>query len=350
MQADSLGNIAWRNDFFCGSNCELFPYHILQAADGGYFFTCAELHNSGFSGFAEKTAIIKTDSLGNEEYRLHPGNPELFTVVGWVLPTDDGNYITAYSDPLTITDNQPQVNELMSIWINKFDINGNEIFNKTLYEYLPQTINSEGFWYIITQIIFSSDDNIIITGYKRSFPEQGFILKVTQEGDFLWIRFITPPQTQGNTAGVEQTKIRGITPTSDGGYIMAGEYFSTPGNIYPEGIQTAIAVKVDSLGCLVAGCDTLVGIAEMPKVDLGLLVYPNPASGTINVVVAEKVSVEKVRVYEVTGRVVLIQSPLIPLRQGGAISLDVSNLKAGMYLLEVETKDGFREVRRLVVE
>jgi putative SOS response-associated peptidase YedK len=41
-------------------------------------------------GFAEKTVIIKTDSQGNEQYRLHPGQQDLFAVAGWVLPTDDG--------------------------------------------------------------------------------------------------------------------------------------------------------------------------------------------------------------------------------------------------------------------
>ena len=92
MQSDSLGNILWRSDFFCGNNCDLYPFHIMQAADGGCFFTCAELHNWGGSqvGRAEKTAIIKTDNLGNEQFRLHPGNPNLYTVPGWVLPTVDG--------------------------------------------------------------------------------------------------------------------------------------------------------------------------------------------------------------------------------------------------------------------
>jgi hypothetical protein len=38
MQVDSLGAIAWRKDFFCGTDCDLYPFHIMQAADGGYFF------------------------------------------------------------------------------------------------------------------------------------------------------------------------------------------------------------------------------------------------------------------------------------------------------------------------
>jgi hypothetical protein len=59
---------------------------------------------------AEKTAIIKTDSEGNQQYRLYPGEEDLFAVAGWVLPTADGNYLTAYTDPMTVTDNLPQIN------------------------------------------------------------------------------------------------------------------------------------------------------------------------------------------------------------------------------------------------
>jgi hypothetical protein len=32
MQVDSLGSIQWQSDFFCGTNCDLYPVHILQAS------------------------------------------------------------------------------------------------------------------------------------------------------------------------------------------------------------------------------------------------------------------------------------------------------------------------------
>ena len=345
MQSDSLGNIAWRKNYFCGNDCELYPNHILQASDGGYFFTCAEGHfKSNGSVLSEKTAIIKTDSLGNVQYRLHPGQPENYAVRGWVLPTDDGHYITAYSDPfLGVLDENPQVNDESTIWLNKFDVEGNELFDISLIDFLPLTDFGNRFQYTIYQMLRSEDNQIIIVG--TAGVRKGFILKVSEEGELDWFRIITPPQSEGNDAGGEYTRVYGVTPTSDGGYIMAGEYFSSPGNIYPEGIQTAIAVKVDSLGCLVAGCDTLVGIAEIPKVDLGLQVYPNPASELVNITVSDNVRVEKIRVYEVMGRVVLVN-----IMNENKMKIDVGNLSPGMYLLEVETKDGLREIKRFLIE
>ena len=348
---DTLGNILWSHMFECGDNCHLIAFHILKASDGGYFYTVKKFYSLGQPEYTEKTTIIKTDSLGNEQYRLHPGNPDLFTVAGWVLPTDDSNYITAYSDPDTITDYLPQVNDHATIWIKKFDIVGNQIFKESLWDYLPRTeLTDRGFHYYIKQMLLTNDNNIIIVGNKKGIKDMGFILKITQQGEPLWYRFISPPQAEGNDAAFESTKILGITPTSDGGYIMAGEYISTAGNIFPEDIQTAIAVKVDQYGCLEPGCQLADAIAEIPKADLGLRIWPNPAGETINVVVAENIKVAKVRVYEVTGRVVLSQSPQPPSPRGRRLSVDVNGLVPGMYLIEVETDSGQREVKRVVIK
>jgi len=353
METDSLGNIIWRKNFFCGSNCQLVPFHIAQASDGGYFYTCAEIHFSGGDVVADKTAIIKTDSLGNEQYRLHPGQPDLYAVRGWILPTDDGNYITAYSDPfMGVLDENPQVNPQSTIWLEKFDDIGNQIALNGYFDFLPKLPNQNGMLYYIRQMILSNDNNVIIVGYLDGVVDSGFILKVAQNGNPLWFRFITPLQSEGNDAGGEFTRIYGITQTTDGGYIMAGEYFSSPGNIYPAGIQTAIAVKVDEFGCLQPGCQIGDAVAELTKADLGLMVYPNPASETINISVSEKVRVEKVRVYEVMGRMVLDKRPFDSAQGDNAISkiqLDVSSLSTGMYLIEVETVDGFSEVKRILI-
>ena len=349
-EMDLQGDVIWSKSYSCGNDCELFPNNILQAADGGYFFTCAEVHfDNTLSVIAEKTAIIKTDSLGNEQYRLHPGQPDLYAIRGWVLPTDDGNYITAYSDPmLGVLDENPQINPDRAIWINKFDLNGNSFFDVSLISFLPLVPGFQvGYPYTISQMINSIDGNIIIVGFTGL---EGFILKVTQNGEGIWFRLITPPQSEGNDAGGEYTRVYGVTPTSDGGYIMAGEYFSSPGNIYPEGIQTAIAVKVDEYGCLEAGCQIGDGINELSKANLGLKVYPNPANGIVNISVSDNVKVEKIRIYEVMGRLVLKPFDSAQGDTGSTLQLNLSNLSPGMYLLEVETEDGFKEVKRVLIE
>jgi hypothetical protein len=351
------GDTIWSKVYSCGSNCDLIPFHVLQTTDNGYFYSCKENINLDWPYYIEKTVIIKTDSLGNEEYRLHPGNPDLFTVAGWVLPTDDGNYITAYSDPDTITDNLPQANYNATIWIQKLSIIGETLFSISMADFLPRSdASGRGFKYYITEIIRTEDNCILITGYKNVLDNSGFLLKITQEGDPLWYRFISPPQAEGNDADYEYTRILGITPTNDGGYIMAGEYGSTPGNIFPEGIQTAIAVKVDEFGCLEPGCQLADDIPERIKNNLGMQVWPNPASTEIHISIDQEHQIQSIKLYDVTGKEHEYPSP--PSPSSGNVSgygsthqltLDISYLINGMYLIEVITKEGLQEVKRIVI-
>jgi hypothetical protein len=104
-------------------------------------------------------------------------------------------------------------------------------------------------------------------------------------------------------------------------------------------------------------CDYITGINEITNVDLGLLVYPNPASETINISVGDNVMVERIQIYEISGRFVLEKSinglhfgASSPGKKGGLRGIDVRNLQPGTYLLEVETENGYRDVKRFVIE
>jgi len=99
------------------------------------------------------------------------------------------------------------------------------------------------------------------------------------------------------------------------------------------------------------GNNCLVGINEYSKKEIGLKLNPNPAYEVVNISVAENVKIAMVRVYEVTGRIVLVQALNgLPLGGGGLRGIDVSDLKPGIYLIEVETREGLREVKRVVIK
>ena len=86
--------------------------------------------------------------------------------------------------------------------------------------------------------------------------------------------------------------MRDIIPTSDTGIIACG--FVIPA-LPDTGIQSAWVIKLDSIGCEWAGCDTTVGIEEHGgwEEETGrpgdreksgsLVVFPNPTSGVLSV-------------------------------------------------------------------
>ena len=92
-------------------------------------------------------------------------------------------------------------------------------------------------------------------------------------------------------------------------------------------------------------CDFITGIDVFTKTNLGFQLYPNPTNGKASLTINSNKIAKWVRVYEVSGRLVL-QEPIVE----SSLQLDVSGLVPGMYLLEVETKVGYREVKRLVIE
>lgn len=65
-------------------------------------------------------------------------------------------------------------------------------------------------------------------------------------------------------------------------------------------------------------------------------VYPNPASDIITITNNESIGIEKVSIIDINGRVVKIQS----FANESEIQVNISDLKAGVYIFNVSTKEG----------
>ncbi|MGB3777503.1 MAG: T9SS type A sorting domain-containing protein, partial [Tunicatimonas sp.] len=74
----------------------------------------------------------------------------------------------------------------------------------------------------------------------------------------------------------------------------------------------------------------------------GLTIYPNPSTGTVQVVLPEKALVQ---VHNSLGQLVL-ERPLA----AGRTSLDLSELGRGVHMLSATTVQGQRQVKRLLLE
>lgn len=93
-------------------------------------------------------------------------------------------------------------------------------------------------------------------------------------------------------------------------------------------------------------CDSLADIdTSIPSISLtnfDLSISPNPAKNTIHLKLNNNTQAKRIRVYSIKGKVIMDIEFIS--------TLDISQLQNGIYLLEVKDNDGFKDVKRFVVE
>ncbi|HKK68765.1 MAG TPA: T9SS type A sorting domain-containing protein, partial [Bacteroidales bacterium] len=170
---------------------------------------------------------------------------------------------------------------------------------------------------------------IYLSGEMEHVNIMGFLLKINPSHEAEWMQqyLCFPDNTD---AGGTYTKLYGLTPTSDGGFAMAGEYFSSDSEMFPGGTQSSLVIKVDECGCLEAGCnpDCYTSTPQVQTIRmLPLEVYPNPAGRQISISGSEAGG--QLRVYNQQGQVCLETE----YRAGN--TLDVSALSSGVYTIRL---------------
>ena len=283
IETDLEGNLIWEQNYNCGVNvCSMEARQINAAHDGGYIFTNNERRGfaeGGIVGELDIGTIIKTDSLGVQQWRIRPGGVgEPYTSPHILLqPTDDGNYLCAWADNRVRTSDGTtfdhyNTNPNATIWFAKINSNGHKIWEKNIAEEI-ELWGTEEVVYLMDQMIRLPDDNFALTSYDQ-------IIKINQNAEVIWARRVRPPELINTPNQYSEFYIKGVSVTSDGGFICTGELQINPGDVYPEYIQTGFVLKLDEYGCLEEGCqedDPIVSV-ETPEVSEGkLLIYPNPA-------------------------------------------------------------------------
>ena len=92
-------------------------------------------------------------------------------------------------------------------------------------------------------------------------------------------------------------------------------------------------------------CDFITGIDEITLEQNFFSFYPNPATDQLTIEINENAKIKLVSIFTIDGKLIR----LIPLSEP-IFNIDISGLLSGVYLLEAETEDGYREVKRLSIE
>jgi hypothetical protein len=332
---DTLGNTHWQNNVAVQGE-DLFPVDILPTEDGGFILTAIEYVGLGNSGFDDEihSIVYKLDELGNVFAQRKPGNYEVYwTEPGGTILRDDGGFITFWCDSYIISTTLDDYNPQWTIRFAIYDQFGGLLSEGDFLEFLPTTESSviQGYFYDMRDIIKLEDGNILISG--DNFRE-GFLMKVTQDGEYIWHRTFSLVDDLPNDPGFAQTTLNTTVPLEDGGFLCPGEFFSFNSPDFPNGKAAALLLKLDEYGCLEPGCHLVDGVQEFTIYGV-LSVFPNPTSGNFILEIPEGISKGNVEIMDLLGN--RVQE--IPFQGDSSLRIQLLG-SAGIYILKLNTEQG----------
>ncbi|HRW21209.1 MAG TPA: T9SS type A sorting domain-containing protein [Bacteroidales bacterium] len=284
---DTLGNIEFSRNYFAspGFSDIRKPIQIFPTADKGFILTYEEWEeNYQQPQYNLNAMLLKIDSLGNEQWRRMLGHNDTLNYNPFLFNKPDGNYFAVWTDPAIVGPfewSHYQDNDSSSVWVAELNTSGYTLWKKDLKYDIPEIQVDGGFY--IHDIYQDSLNNMYLCGWLSYIGRRGFLIKIDSTGTGQWIRYYDCYPENPAIYNC-YTKIYSLTPTSDGGFIMAGEYFSPSSEMFPAGIQASLVIKVDECGCLEEGCnpECYTDIPALQTIHLPeLKLYPNPAHNKI---------------------------------------------------------------------
>jgi len=384
MRFDTEGDTLWTR-VFGDSSLEHFwiGFQVKRVANGDFVIVGITDQNGPFNAF-----VLRTDSAGNELWReVQVYAPGIEGGLGAIALAENGDFFTSGTVALTSNNSDRWVQRLSPEgtvrWQVAWGSNWREgdthldglsdghllvsggsgyAANLTLQRpYLAKLDSADGsiLWEreygqstYSTQFFPAKEcpnGDLIAAGVcYYGGDQQGLMLRTTSAGDSIWMRsyYYQDSLMQDGTG-----RFYDVLPTADGGFIAAGAaYYSASGNNPPGISQDTWVVKVDSMGCIVPGCDGT-GVTEIiTNLTGALTVYPNPASTSTVVKVTLPTTTRfqqqlMLRLVSAEGREVLAQKATV-----GENELDVQRLAPGLYYVHLTNGSTWVSGSKLLVQ
>jgi hypothetical protein len=326
MKTDSLGNKLWERNYTAASGRFRYINGIDTCNDGGYIIS---MWDNDTLTCGNEIAIIKTDSLGNQQWIKYIGNGYCNADAGAIISLREGGYIVCGSQDTRYPAGLSNPNPIL--YLSKLDNGGNIVWHKTF----GFAGGQEGD-VILRKPKELINGNIVICGNGGDSNSQGIagvILKTDSAGNQEWLRLYAKlsPKLDG---------LLDILPTNDGGYISCGYIYGSIPGIW--------VVKVDSNGCDTIGCrDTVTVIKELQVESGELKVFPNPANTKLTVQYPQSEEQLHFTLYDVLGN--KVEDTELPKGEIAAM-VDVSNVTVGLYIYSLENSSYIIQRGKVIIQ
>lgn len=222
LKLDKSGNKLWQKAL--GGTGRDYASSIAASWDGGYIIAGYTSSNDGdvsgnHGGY--DAWVIKLDKDGNKQWQKTFGGND-YDQGNSITATLDGGYVMAAYTSSTDGD-VSSYRGRGDVWVVKLDKHGNKQWQKTLGgtgEEFPFCIKkSTAGGYVIAAYTQSNDGDV--SGNHGGFGD-AWVVHLDKSGNTMW---------QKTLGGSERDYANSITPSVDGGYVLAGETNSNDGDV-----------------------------------------------------------------------------------------------------------------------
>jgi hypothetical protein len=331
---DPEGNEVWFHEYGAadlGINEDDYSGPFISPNGGLEELSNGDILVFGSVGNMADCYAFKFDSMGNYLDHVKWGNAEYPDGSSWPVKISEDTFLFAYS----------RFSHMEGSWymftpvVGRLDTEEMSIIE---FPMLDHAYSYGG----ISDFEATNDGNFVMLGKGHEYggEDQGraYLIKVDPWGNEFWFKEYFPPEPWDTPSAYD------LEITNDGGFAFVGNYHP-----YVEGIYyyKTWVVKTDACGELeYDGCPPVTVLSEGEPSAFEM--FPNPASAEVEV--CSEQSICSVMLKDECGRIVLRE-----IANSFRLTVDVSHLAPGMYLLEADFgPSGFlnrnRVTQKLVVE
>ena len=317
-KADSLGNILWEKKY--GTTITYRNQRNMDTTHSNGFVMCGFEQTSPY-GWGT-TRIIKADSLGNQLWSKNYGNidtyyPSIVTskTSGYLIATNeiDSTYLTSLY--------------WMTMKLYRIDENGDTMWTKKIgvkdNNFSPISVKQlPNYDYIISGA--NGIPHYDIGGGLVSDQLQGFLCRIDSSGNIKWFNNYKANSTVDTTT---ENYLFDVAQTNDGNFVSVGWVSPVDGST-----QDVWIIKVDSMGCIIGGCNSTVDVANISDSEPEFNIYPNPANDFIDIETDFKNCYFSV--FDITGKLILREKIV-----QNKTRIDLSSYSNGLYFIQLQNAE-----------